>query len=284
MTRRSISLKDKQPLTLDQFKEQAFFDVYETDAAYLDTYGNWQRSPDKKSLVRADGSYVSTVGKNYSIVDNQTYFEGVVEALTQSEIEYIPKQVYADQKSTTMIVTLPQFKLYGGTNEQQDFELRIRNSFDTTRAADTILGFLRLICTNGMTAFEQSFKHRMIHKGDVLLKTEQAIELFQDFNGVFDDTKKKIEWLGNTTADRRLLSNYIGDGETTLNRVFEGERWAKKVLTSWQENGETNNLFELYNIFTYFISHEYGSNYNSKMNKMDALNKEVKRWPTLLLK
>lgn len=278
---RSIS---KEALTVDEFMNKAFFDVYETEAAYMDTFGNWQKSPDKKSLIRNDGSYVSTVGKNYSIVDNRKYFEGVINALSQAEVQYEPKQVYVEGngRRTTMVVKLPQFALYPNTTEAQDFELRIRNSFDTTMAADTVLGFLRLICTNGMTAFDAQFSYRMIHKGDVLLKAEQAIELYKDFEGTWQRNKTIIERLGHSKGTKDAVRRYIGDGEVSLNSMFKGERWASKLQQKWYEANETTNLWDLYNIMTSIISHEYGHNYSSKVNKMQELNKEVKNWNRLL--
>ena len=278
---RSIS---KEALTVDEFMNKAFFDVYETDAAYMDTYGNWQKSPDKKALIRNDGSYISTVGSNYSIVDNRKYFEGVINALSQAEVQYEPKMVYTEGngRRTTMVVKLPQFALYPNTQEAQDFELRIRNSFDTTMAADTILGFLRLVCTNGMTAFDAQFSYRMIHKGDVLLKAEQAIELYRDFEGTWQRNKAIIEQLGHSKGSKDAVRRYIGDGEVSLNSIFKGERWASKLQQKWYESNETTNLWDLYNMMTYIISHEYGHNYSSKVNKMQELNREVKAWNKLL--
>lgn len=283
-TRTAVSMR-KEPITIEQFQNAAFFEVAETDAAYLDQYGNWMKSPDRKAIINAStGDYISTVGKNYSIVDNKEYFEGVVQALTDGGIEYEPKSVWVDSngKRTTMIVTLPQFNLYKGTDEAQDFELRIRNSFDTTVAADTILGMIRLICTNGMTAFDQAFSHRIIHKGDIVKKAEDSIELFKDFQGVWQRNRDIIEGLGNSKGTRSKVEAYIGDGEITRQPMFTGQRWAAKLLTRWQEAGEPVNLWDIYNMFTYIISHEYGSNYSSKAQKMDMLNKEARKWFRLL--
>jgi hypothetical protein len=70
-------------------------------------------------------------------VQNQEFFENVVKNLTDSGIDYIPKAAHVDAlgKRTTMVVELPQFKMFDGT-EQQSMELRVGNSFDTTWAAD----------------------------------------------------------------------------------------------------------------------------------------------------
>lgn len=275
----------KESLTKEQFEHKAFFNVHETEAAMLDQYGNWSRIPDKKVLIREDGSYVSTVGRNYSIVDNQNYFEGVIQALTEAEIDYIPKQVYVEGngRRTNMVVELPKFSLYPNSTEEQRFELRIRNSFDTTMAADTVLGFLRLVCTNGMTAFDTKFNYRMIHKGDITSKAQDAIELFKTFEGTWERNKRMIEHMGNSHGNRMEISRYIGNGEVTLNPIFKGERWAAKLQEKWQEHNETTNLWDLYNMFTYIISHEYGHSYSSKLNKMEELNKDVKRWNNIFL-
>ena len=281
--RRQATSISKENISTQDFKERAFFRVFETQNAYLDQYDTWVKSPDKKTLMREDGTYISTVGSNYSIVDNQNYFEEVIGALSEANIEYIPKQVYVDGngKRTTMIVTLPQFSMFPSTNEAQDFELRVRNSFDTTLAADTILGFLRLICTNGMTAFDKSFEYRMIHKGNIIDKSRQAIELYKSFEGVWTSTKNKINQLGESYGKKDAVKRYIGDGEVSLNSVFKGERWARKLQEKWYESNETTNLWDIYNIFTNILSHEYGHNYSSKLNKMDELNREAKRWANI---
>ena len=281
MRRSAVSLS-KERISQADFEQTAFWKPIEVDSAYMDTFGNWVKSPDKKAILRADtGEYVSTVGRNYGIVDNQQYFEKVINALSEAQIQYEPMRVYDDLKRTTMVVKLPSFSLFKGTSEEQDFELRIRNSFDTTLSADTILGFLRLICTNGMTTFDKSFEYRMVHKGDMIAKAEQAVMMYKNFEGVWQNTKAEITRLGETTATKDSVNHYIGDGEISLNSLFKGERWAKKLQQKWIEEDEPTNLWTLYNMFTNIISHGYGSNYSSKQTKMVELNAEVKRWEKL---
>ena len=280
MRRRSATSLSKSYVDYDTFVEKSFFNVNEVDGFYMDLYGNMIKTPDKKVLVRDDGSYISTVGKNYSIVDNKHYFDGVISALTQSEIDYTPKQVHVEcnGKRTIMVVELPQFDLFPNTKETQKAELRIINSFDATLAADTILGFLRLICTNGMTAFDQQFRYKMVHKGDILLKAEQAIELYKNFENVWCMTKEQINKMGNSYGRKDAVAKYIGDGEVSLNSLFKGERWAKKLQEKWQQENEPVNLWDIYNIFTNILSHEYGHNYSSKLAKMEELNRESRKW------
>jgi len=275
---RTATQLDKLPLSIDTFQEKAFFDVIETEAAYLDTYGNWVKTPDKKVICRKNGSYISTVGKNYQIVENKKYFETVIEALSEAEVKFTPKNVYIDGngKRTTMIVTLPQFTIFPNSEEELEMELRVRNSFDTTLAADTLLGFLRLICTNGMTSFEKEFSSRITHKGNIESKTQKEIELYKNFEKIAEQNQKIISRLAESNGKRDAVAKYIGDGTVTLNGIFKGERWANKLYNKWQEENETTNMWELYNIFTEIISHEYGYNYSSKLNKMNELNKEVK--------
>jgi hypothetical protein len=277
----------QQPLDISTFEKKAFFKVNEVPGAYLHRQneldpGVWVKSPDKKVLVRDDGSYISTVGKNYSIVDNRKFFNNVINALDQAEIPYKPKQVFVEGngRRTTMIAEIPKFNLFEhDLKEAQNFELRIQNSFDTTLAADTIAGFIRLVCYNGMTSFTEDFKFRMIHKGDIELKTNEAIELYKSFDGIYASNRDIITNLGMAKGNKQAIADYIGDGEFTTNGIFNGRRWAKKLLTKWQENNETNNLWELYNMFTYIASHEYGNSYSSKLNAMDKINKEARTWP-----
>ena len=85
MQRRAVSLKQKS-LDLYSFQEQAFFETQEVPAFHL-VNGNFELIPDRKSIVRKDdGSYISTVGKNYSIIDNRNYFESITDNLTEGGI------------------------------------------------------------------------------------------------------------------------------------------------------------------------------------------------------
>lgn len=286
--RRSATSLRQQGLDMSTFEKEAFFKVREVPAAYLQRSneldpGVWVNAPDKKALVRDDdGSYISTVGRNYSIVDNRQFFNGVANMLDQSGIQYKPKQVFVEGngKRTTMIAEIPKFNLFEhDLKEVQNFELRIQNSFDTTLAADVLAGWIRLTCYNGMTAFTEDFKFRMVHKGNIMLKAEEAVELYRNFENVFMSTKDIITNLASSNGNRMAISNYIGDGEVSNNPIFVGPRWAKKLHAHWQQEGEPNNLWQLYNIFTYILSHEYGHNYSSKLTVMDRLNKEVRTWP-----
>lgn len=280
MMRQATSLNNKF-MAQDEFEKQAFFNVAEVDSAYMDMFGNWQKNPDKKSIINSEtGEYISTVGKNYQIIQNKEYFETILDSLNRSGINYVPKQVHkmGTGKKTTLIVNLPDFDLFNNTSEIQTAELRISNSLDTTLSAETLLGWLRLICTNGMTAFEQDFKMRLLHKGDINAKTKDTIELYKDFDNTWQKNKQIIHRLGETNGDKQAVKEYIGDGEFTKSSLFKGERWAKKLLEKYQEEGEPNNLFDLYNINTNLISHSYGNQFSSKANMMALLNKEVRSW------
>ena len=265
-------------LTEEGFRNKAFFNVHEVDAAY-NVNGQWVKSPDKKTLVRDDFTYVSTVGKNYSIVDNQKFFNTVIETLTEGQIQWVAKSVYVEGngRRTNMVVSLPQFKMYQD-GELIDMELRIRNSFDTTLAAVTQLGWLRLVCTNGMTTFNDTFKFSMRHKGDIASKAEEAINLYKGFDEVWKKDKEVIEWLGNSYGEKDKIKDYIGDGELTNNPILKGERWSKRLLNAWESKNCTSNLYDIYNIFTEAISHDYGKNYSGKITKLEALNKDVAVW------
>lgn len=283
MRRTAISLK-QEPMSLQTFEQEAFFQVEERPAFTLHN-GEYRLIPDRKVIVRKDDeSYVSTVGKNYSIIDNKNYFDAIVNNLSEGGVDFQPLRVWEEGngRRTTMILRLPQFKMYSGTTEEMDMELRIRNSFDTTLAADTILGFLRLICTNGMTSFEKDFSMRMTHKGDIKTKTEDAIELYKNFQGIYDSNKYRIERLGNTEGSKERVASYIGDGLLSSQPIFTGDRWASKIKDEWDGIGQPTNLWSLYNMFTEIISHRYGSNFSSKVNMMDKLNKEVLKWDRLV--
>jgi len=282
MKRSAVSLIG-QDLTIEQFHETAFFDVKEVPA-YHKIGENFHPIPNKKCILREDNDqYLSTVGANFSIIDNKHYFNAVIKTLGESAISYKPKQAWIEDNGTTnMIVELPDFKMFKGTDEEQYGEARFSNYFNAMGKAKAILGSVRLICTNGMTAFTQDFKMNMTHKGDIEQKTKDAVELYLDIDNVFKDTESFITQLGNTYANKDKVAAYIGDGTFTAQSLLTGERWTKKIYTEWQQVNETVCLWNLYNMFTEIFSHRYGSNYSSKQRKQEQLNREVYKWKSLL--
>ncbi len=284
MRRAAVSLKN-QDLTFDQFKQKAFFDVEERPAYYRDRFGSMVSIPNKKTLVRADtGDYLSTVGNNFQPITNENYFKAVMETMGDANIQAVPKQVWVEDNGTTgMIVQMPQFQMFKGTSEEQIPEARFYNYFNAMGKAQTILGSVRIICTNGMTAFESDFRFHISHKGNIEQKIEDAVKLYMDVDNVYKRTEDMITRLGNTNGDKDKVAAYIGNGEITGQPMLTGERWTKKIQEEWQAANETVNLWLLYNLFTEIFSHRYGSNYSSKQRKQVQLNKEVVKWEKILL-
>lgn len=271
----------KQPIAQETFNKAVDMRFFKTDNAYFGTDGLWHKSPDKVSIIDENGVYRSTVGTNYVIEQNRTLVDRVFEAFTDGNVDYKPLQFFDNGTSFNMVVELPQFNIYTGTGELQTAIVNINNGIDTFTAASIIEGLIRQVCTNGMMAFDSNFNYRMIHKGDMVKKASEAIELYKQFDGSFARTKQVIERLGNTTGKKSAIAKYVGDGEVSLNPIFKGERWAAKLLDKWQYEGEPTNLWDMYNIFTDLISHEYGNKYSSKLNKQKELNKEVSRWSNI---
>ena len=284
MRRTAVSLKGKD-LTVEQFQSTAFFEVEERQAFYRDPFGSMFEIPNKKTLVRKDtGEYLSTVGKNFSVIDNKHYFDAVIETLGEAEIDYRPKQAWVENDGTTnMIVSMPAFDMFKGTEEVQAAEARFSNYFNAMGRAKAVLGSVRLVCTNGMTAFDQNFQFNMTHKGNIEDKVKEAVELYMDIDNVYKQTEDRIIQLGNTNANKDKVALYIGDGEFTAQPLLTGDRWARKINEEWRALNETVNLWALYNMFTEIFSHRYGSNYSSKQRKMEQLNREVAKWNTTLL-
>jgi ribosomal protein S17E len=285
MQRRATSIADAEVLTKDEFQQRAFFNVNEVDNGYLDMFGNWQKSPNMKTLVRDDGSYIQSVGKRYQFMSNEKLFNDSINVLTESGIEWEPKNLFLEGNGlrTIMVVKLPQFTIFkGDTKEEQVVELKIINPLDRINAIHSILGMLKLICTNGMKAFVKDFDMKVRHSGNIFEKVTKGLELYQNFQETVDYNKRKIEWMAETKGTRNGVANYIGNGEESLNGIFKGPRWAKKLQEKWEAEGSPTDLWSIYNIFTYIISHEFGHDYSKKLQAMDKLTDETSKWTRLM--
>lgn len=282
MRRSAQSTRDYKVLTQSEMENALNFEVLETPSLYLDQYGTLQKYESRKTLYRSDnGTAVGVVGKNFDYIKRpKEHLLEVLGNLNDSGINYQPKHLEFVQggAAINVMVDLPDFQLFKGTEEHQIAQLNITTRFDAKGADKLGLGAVRQVCTNGMVAFMLDFFMRLYHKGDLSQKVADALTMYQDFDKVWRYNEETITRLGEQNAKKDDVIAYIGDGEITNQPIFAGDRWAKRINEEWQNAGEPVNLWQLYNLFTYIISHMYGHQYHAKLQRMELLNREVKNW------
>lgn len=284
MQRIARSMSDATVLSKEEFEKQSFFNVFEVDNAYLDLHGEWQKSPNMKTLVREDGSYIQSVGKGYKWENNESVFNRTINALDSNGIEWQPRYSFIEKNGlrSVMEITLPQFELFSKDDKERSHTtLKIINPLDRLNAIAQILGTWRLVCTNGAVSFVQDFNMKIRHNGDIADKIEKGLELYQNFEETMKHNQARIEWMAESKGTRNAVAKYF-DAEEGLSTVLKGERWSKKLNEKWGNEHCPVDLWSIYNIFTYMISHEFGHDYTKKVASMEKLNAESMRWHRIL--
>lgn len=245
-----------------------------TEGRYLPD--NLIEVPQARGMYRSDLDQVlSIMSKDYHPVSDTDVLTRFLENFQEANIEVLPIKHHITKskdgiegRTTFMEVELPQFDLFPATNEIQKCRVIIPNSYDGTEALSFRIMFWRLVCLNGMMSWSEDFNMKIKHRKGADARIQDAINLY--IQGNLEGTSAMINQLGNTTGDRDNILNYLQN-----NRVLQGERWGERLMGKWLQNNTTTNLWELYNIFTDEITHSYGRNFGTKLNKMEVLNHEV---------
>jgi hypothetical protein len=280
MRRSARSIKEYKNLSKFEFDSALNMKIDEAPSFYRDQWGTMREHEERKVLIREDGSPIANVGKRFEYVQPSEHIASTLHQLDNSGIDYTPRHLHivGNGQQIVAVVDLNDFDLYKGTEEAQKMQFLYKFFYNAKGSDQGMVGMLRMICTNGMLSFDKEMSYKLHHKGNMTERAKGAIELYQDFEGSWRRNTQVIERLGNATGDRLAISDYIGDGEYTNQPLFKGERWAKKIQTKWQDAGEPTGLWDLYNMMTHTISHEYGHEHTSKMDKMAVLNRDVRTW------
>lgn len=125
-------------------------------------------------------------------------------------------------------------------NRDIKLQLLISNSFDGTSALKMMLGFFRLVCSNGLvvgTSYEH-FSHR--HVGNIIEEVDSSIEriVAQTDRLLFDVDKMKSKTLNVIDARDFLIAAAKIKDEKIQEALFEPRREADTAL----------DIFTLYNV------------------------------------
>lgn len=236
------------------------------------------------AIVREDNQHVlSVMSKDYHPVSDMDVLTRFLETFQEENIQVVPIKHHITKakdgvlgRTTYMEVELPDFSLFAGTREEQRCRIIIPNSYNGTEALSFRLVFWRLVCLNGMMGWKEDFSMKIKHRKGADAKIQDAIQMYLNDN--IWTTTQKIEALGNASTDRDSVITYLQN-----NRVLVGERWSEQLMGHWLREGTPTNLWQIYNIFTNEITHNYGRNYGVKLNKMEALNRDVETvWQRVL--
>ena len=252
-----------QPLLLP--KQKVFFDIYEKPV-----FVNGKEVRDRKAIVNADtDEVIGIVGKHYVPATNIAIISHLDRILSASKIPWNFEKSHFIRGGSKTIIELSFPTMV--TKVSPDDSLQVRgyliNSFDGYSSAILKIGFLRLICTNGMLVGTNEIVITSRHMSKV---TQNLIAEFKAY------IKRKIKEVRSFT---KKLQNHTYDDKQQIFDIIEASSWIPKKYHEalWEEckKIEALNAWALYNVFTYVITHVMQVNMERKIFLYKELNKKL---------
>lgn len=207
---------------------------------------NYKPAKEYKAIVRSDSNRIISVMKDsYKLVPNKEVIMPLLEQLHNLDTNWIidPSHSFSDDNRMRLQVTFPDLKLNDGRSDIA-LSLYLHNSYDGSESVRMFWGAIRSICSNGMVFGVLLSKYYRKHTAGLEIKNlKHQLESTYDKIPVI---KHRIEILQNTKVTHRIRR----DVEDKL-----GSSVAKYIKAQEKTNKKAANLWILYNIITYYISH-----------------------------
>ncbi len=258
-----------------QHHKEAFFDVVERPVSVDNRI-----LASKKAIVRADtGDVLSVMSRHYVPVSNKKTLESFAEIAEEAKIEWTLTAAHTIQNGTKTIMemTFPNNSVNAGKiNKNQDDILEMKgyltNGFDGFNAAKLEIGFVRLICKNGMVGYQTDKVMRQVHMGAV---NEKLVEAFR--NGINDVVKASADFV------KKLTETKFKNKETVQAIIssskWVGQKYQEELVNEWKVKKQALNAWILYNVYTYVITHLMKVNMSTRLQHLSKLNRETQSWP-----
>lgn len=214
----------------------------------------------KKQLYRSDNNKeLGVVGIGYHPVQNITAFS-YFDSICQIQGAYYSEAISINNGSKIILkAEFPNSEIIG-INDEVKKQFCLVNGFDGSIGVMANFMVERLICSNGLKAIvrdaKNSFKFK--HTENVEIRMEDALKVLAAGTKYFDEFIKMSNELVQKQVDSEMVDKFLdecfGTSEST-----RAENKRNEIL-GYFENGignNGNNLFELYNSVTEYVSHHH---------------------------
>jgi len=239
--------------------------------------------PDKKAIIEDtfEESYVSTVGKDYKLIQNRELFTEFANVLKESKLDATGMIVTPTVTKSRCFVKFqfPAHRIEIRENDYVNLMITAKNSYDGSIRFTLDIGGFRLLCSNGMgigaytnvysNKHSKGFSHSNMAK-----YLETAVEVF---------TSAGAEWVKMTNRkvneeDVLEVLKIMTDRKTDLNynEILEGKNTTLKAALIRFENYRAEmgmNQFALLNAVTHLATHVESKNGGDLVVLMICKNK-----------
>ena len=215
-------------------------------SVFVDDDKTYKPTKHYKAIVREDnGKLVSIMKDSYQLVPNREVIMPLLDQLHKLDTNWMidPSHSFSDDNRMRLQITFPELKMNDGRSDIA-LSLFLHNSYDGSEGVRMFWGAIRFICSNGMVFGNVLNKYYRKHTTGLeinnlktqLESTYQKIPVLQH----------RIEMLQNTNVTRKIRR----DMEDHL-----GKHVIKYITEQEKQNKRAANLWVLYNIITYYVSH-----------------------------
>ncbi len=231
--------------TIERKLDGYLFPVVEK-AVYVDDDSTYKRSKHYKAIVREDnGKLISIMKDTYQLVPNHEVIMPLLEQLHNLDTKWIidPSHSFVQDDQMRLMITFPNLTFSDGQSDIA-LSLFLNNSYSGISAVKLLFGSIRLICSNG--AIYGSILKQLYRKHTSGFEVKNLCEQIESTYNKIPVIQHRIEQLQNTDVTpkfRRSIEDQMG------------KQVIKYVDQHEQRNKRASNLWMLFNIVTYYISH-----------------------------
>lgn len=203
---------------------------------------NSRSSKKHKALVTPENDLISIVSTRYNLVENSTVINGIRNSLDELKISYFynDEMSYCYPNKMKYTILFPDLHVRDNTDKGMSLGLSVFNSYDAQSPVKFDWMMYRYICQNGSKTIVPIKNITMRHYKD--------LELSEVFS-IFTDAQIKIESIENKIRTLQTV-------ETIPHLLIEDmRRKFPQMIDRIMLQSPPDNLWDLYNMFTYYISH-----------------------------
>jgi hypothetical protein len=211
-----------------------------------DSSQSYTKAGEYQAIMREHtDSLISIMPKSYKLVSNKEIILPLVNELEKLKTPWYldDSHSYIEDSNCRLQITFPKITLNDGTSDIA-LSIFLGNSYNGTQSVKLTYGAIRLICSNGLILGVVLSNFYRKHTSG--LQTKYLRNQIESIYEKLPVVQYRIEQLQNTQVTakfRRTVEDVLG--KRILNYVTEQEK----------QNSKAANLWLLFNLITYFISH-----------------------------
>ena len=220
-----------------------------------------------KAIVRRDNGAVLGIHKGrYSIINYEDAIDNLMIAIDQSRIDTsdceAKCQVFEEGGKLRLNLRFNNHIIQPQIGDRTVITVNLESSHDGTRATETNVMDLRLVCLNGQTTPDFKLKSRQIHtEGNKQSPIEQMIQRINSGLDLFYSNEDKYKSWISTPMNRNHVQSIFEETLAQRPTRIKKRNVSEPILNQLMRNYDNelyqgnNNLFGAYNAATAWATH-----------------------------